>query len=270
MNTRRYPLDTGVSSRRAGGRLWLRCGALSIAALALLVAAGWGGLLTYRWLDAPLNTIAIASSGQQVARAELEVLVNSALDGGFLSLDLDALCAALVAHPWIAEVRARRHWPDRLEIKVVEEVAIAHWGDQGFLNRQGETLHVADHRQLPALPYLSGPEGSVDAVMREYRDVSEVLLNSGLRVLEFGMDRHERRKLRLDAGFTVLLGQRRVLARVQRFAQVWVDGLRHRQQDIAGVDARYENGVAVAWHQNIAQRQTSTFGRPGDELRVGF
>lgn len=248
---RRYQQAAMRPSPSAGRTLeWLRKIGKVVARLTVLATVsliGWGGVAAYRWLDAPVATVAITTPTLRVTQVEIETMVNAALDGGFLSLDLDGLCAALTSHPWIAEATARRYWPDRIEIAVVEETPIARWGEHSFLNQRGQMLDVEDASGLADLPYLFGPEGSMHEVMREYRDVSELLLTQGLKVIEFGADKHHRWRLRLADGFAVSLGEKDVLARVRRFLQVWMQELNTRRNEILAVDARYENGVAVSW-----------------------
>jgi len=226
---------------RLGGML------ITLFVVAMLCATVWAGFLLYRWLDVPVMTVAIASPLQRVSRSELETVVSATMNGGFLSLNIDALCATLEAHPWIAEATVRRYWPDRIEISVVEEVAIARWGEHSFVNNSGQIMHIDDVSTLTALPFLSGPPGSVQVVMREYRDISDLLLGHGLKVNEFGMDKHHHWRMRLDAGFAVLLGQHKVLAKVRRFLRVWVYELKERKDEVLAIDARYENGIAVSW-----------------------
>ncbi len=238
------------SSSMARALTWLRKIGKVLARLSILAMVslmGWAGVMAYRWLDVPVATVAITTPTSRVTPAEIETLVSAALDGGFLSLDLDGVCATLTAHPWIAEATARRYWPDRIEIAVVEEVPIARWGKHSFLNQRGQTLDVEDANALADLPYLFGPAGSMHEVMREYRDVSQLLLAQGLKVVEFGADRHYRWRLRLDDGFAVLLGEKDVLAKVRRFLRAWMQELSTRRSEILAVDARYENGVAVSW-----------------------
>ncbi len=218
-----------------------------IGLLVVAVAVVGLGALLYRWMDSPVSRVAVVSPLERVRQAELEAIVADSLEGGFLSLDIDALCVSLEAHPWIAQATVRRYWPDRIEIAVLEEVAIARWGDHGFLNQRGQISHLGDTGELSELPYLSGPEGSIKDVMGEYQDISQLLLVEGLKVSEFGMDKHRRWRMRLDTGFSVWLGQSHVLAKVRRFLLAWSDQLKMRKDEILVVDARYENGVAVSW-----------------------
>ena len=225
----------------------LRRALVVVAMLASLAALTAAGALLYRWVDAPVRSVVITSSLQRLGREEVESMITAAIDGGFLSLDIDGLCAVLETHPWIDQATVRRYWPGRIEVSIVEEVAIARWGADNYVNQRGRILPRDKVSGLDDLPLLSGPEERVEEVMREYRDISELLSSQGLRVSEFGVDEHQRWRLRLRDGIAVTLGRERLLSRVRRFMRVWEDELQARRDDIQSVDARYENGVAVLW-----------------------
>jgi cell division protein FtsQ len=218
-----------------------------VAMIMVLAGIGLSGGVIYRSVDKPVAAVTITTSLRRVSRLEIEEIVGVAIDAGFLSLDLDSLRHALEQHPWIAQATTRRHWPDRIEIEVAEETAIARWGHDGILNLNGELIRVNNVSALIALPSLSGPEGSVRDVMREYRDVNELLLGYGLKAKEFGVDGNRQWHMYLDAGFAVLLGQHNITAKVGRFLGAWGQQLKPQKDQIRSVDARYENGVAVLW-----------------------
>ncbi len=246
-----YPRGAARKSpTRESYRPWLdrlRRALVIVATLAGLTAVTAAGALFYRWVDAPVRSVVITSPLQRLGRDEVESMITAAIDGGFLSLDLDGLCAALEIHPWIDRATVRRYWPGRIEVAIVEEVAIARWGADDYVNQHGRILPRDKVSGLEDLPLLSGPEARVEDVMREYRDISELLSTQGLRVSEFGVDEYQRWRLRLRGGIAVTLGRERVLARMRRFMRVWEAELQARRDDIQAVDARYENGVAVLW-----------------------
>lgn len=230
-------VDIGRLLRVAGFTLALT------AALTVLVAAG---VVLYRYLDAPLRVVAVDGDIHHLRRAEIEDLVSQYLDGGFLTLDMRALQLGLEEHPWIASVRARREWPNGLYLHIDEEAPIARWRDGEFINGRGEVLPGVSADDFKELPELVGPENSEADVMAAYHALTERLAGTGLRIEWLARD-DEGLRLRFSGGTELILGRADTDARVERFLVLWRKGLAARRDELARVDARYGNGVAVRW-----------------------
>lgn len=227
-----------------------------LAGLLVLAALAWAAGILYQKLDQPVAVIGIDGSIRQLSTLEIEELVTANIEGGFLGMKLQRIRSALEAHPWIESAGVRRQWPDRLNIRIVEETPIARWGDQGFLNRRGEALFADQVVGLEQLPLLVGPKGGAREVMRQYRDVNQLLLSAGLRISQFRAEERGDWSLQLDNGVVMKLGRQRSMEQLQRFLAVWNQALAERAGEVALVDIRYENGVAVQWRPT--QEKAST------------
>lgn len=210
---------------------------------------GWGTVALWRSLDAPVAVVGVSGVLRHVERAEVERLVASHLRGGFLSLDLEGVRRALLDHPWIASARVRRRWPNRLEIEVAEAEPIARWGEAAFLDRSGRLLPApsAEVAGEEALPRLSGPAGSERRVMREYRNFAHLLAPLGLRIAGLALGSRGDWRVELVGGIRLVAGREPLAPRLARFAAVWRVALAERSAEVAEVDLRYGNGVAVRW-----------------------
>ena len=49
-------------------------------------------------------------------------------------MDVSGIQESLQKLAWVDQVSVRRVWPDRLEIQVLEQLAVAHWGDNSYMN----------------------------------------------------------------------------------------------------------------------------------------
>lgn len=231
--------------RVAIGRL-LRVAGVTVVlttALAVLVAAG---VVLYRYLDAPLRVVAVDGDIRHLRRNEIEELVSQHLNGGFLTLDMRALQRSLEEHPWIASVSARREWPNALYLHIDEEAPVARWRGGEFLNGRGEVLPGVPADDFRDLPELAGPEDSEEQVMAIYQALGARLASAGLRIERLVTD-DEGLSLRLAGGAELMLGRADTDARLERFLTLWRKGLATRRQELARIDARYGNGVAVRW-----------------------
>ena len=76
-----------------------------------------------------MERVAITGDLAHVSRDALTERISGSLSGGFLWLDLAAIREPLEALPWVHRVVVRRQWPDSIEVRVIEQRAIAHWGE---------------------------------------------------------------------------------------------------------------------------------------------
>ncbi len=230
---------------------------LWINRLLILVAVGIVATVAtqaYMSLQAlPVQQITVTGELAHTQRDAVQALVQPALVGGFLKADLEGIRAELEAMPWVFEANVRRKWPASLEIHVVEQLPIARWGEQGFLNHEGGIFHSERGAQWQELPLLSGPEGTARPLMATYRRMVDILSPLGLAIRELAVDERGQVEAVLDGGVTVALGSREFLPRIQRFVQLYRRELAPRARELARVDLRYATGVAVAFNEAVEE-----------------
>ncbi len=214
---------------------------LSALLAASLVAGAW--YLT-RPDTLPIHSVRIEGEFAHVTRDELRHAITQAAGGGLFSVDLGAIRRAAQTLPWVHHVTVRRVWPDGLRVSVTEQRAAAIWNDQGLLNDAGEPFYPVP-ASLPALPQLSGPDGSEALLLGHWHAMQKILAPLKLDVTRLAMD--ERRALRATLGdnMELILGRDEIYARVMRFTRMYTTlagrGAMRR------ADLRYSNGLAVRW-----------------------
>ena len=182
-------------------------------------------------------------------------MISRSLAGGFLSLDLHTLRAPLEAMPWVYRVVVRRQWPDSIEVGVVEQRAIARWGETALLNHAGEVFTPDSLADLPQLPRLAGPEGTHSLVMRRFLAVRQSLQDLGLQVESLTMDTRGAMTATLSQGGELVFGRDELAEKLARFGVLYGSRLSSRRNELARVDLRYSHGAAVAWRAEAAQRE---------------
>jgi len=225
---------------------WTRAGRAAgaiaaVAALALLLALG---------LDQPVRSIVIDGPFQRVAAVEVQQAALGALEGGFVSADLDRLRQAVEALAWVDRARVQRLWPDRIRVEIVEQQAAARWGEDGLLNTRGELFAEGVRHPPPELPRLEGPPGTHQAVAQRFLAVQDRLDKLGLSVAALRLDARGAWELDLSTGVTVRLGRRQVDERMDRFVQFGAEVIAGRAAEIRYIDMRYSNGFSVGWRGN--------------------
>jgi cell division protein FtsQ len=220
--------------------------------IALLVVS-IGALAALTWaLDRPIRVISMDGAFQRVSPGEVEKAVAPFTHAGFMSADLDRIQRAVESVPWVDHAGVQRRFPNSLHVTVVEETAMARWGESGLLNTRGE-LFVRQAAHVPAeLPRLSGPDGTESLAAQRYLSAQGRMLEAGMRIAALRLDERGAWEMDLDSGVTVRLGRRDVEERLDRFIRTASQVISHRLSDITYVDMRYSNGFAIGWRTPAA------------------
>ena len=228
-----------------------------IITLLLFCSIAYGANLTIQHLDRPITKVSIEGDFKYLITQQLVGLVNGQINGGFITIDLQALQNVLHQHPWVAEVSIQRQWPTYLRINVTEEVPIARWGNDAFLNRLGDKLIIQDNSQLENLPLMTAEFGSSSEVMKQYQRLSDLLLPTGLKLSKLKLDRLGAWHVETSNGIQLILGRNKVGEKIRRLVLVWETDLGQQSSMIKTIDLRYPNGLAVSWkdRKSLAESQ---------------
>ena len=220
---------------------------LRLLMVTVFVAAIFGADFIYKQIDTPLSKIMVGGNFNHLEEQELAELVNMEIDGGFLSMNLNQLRQELQSHPWIHQVSVRREWPSTLKVEVIEEVPIARWGKKGFLNRLGDQLSLPENSNLKSLPVLEADFGSSQDMIAQYLLLAELLAPTDLRLTELQRDAVGAWQIETASGVRIVLGRDQIIEKIRRLIVVWGSGLDIQLNNIATIDLRYPNGLAVSW-----------------------
>ena len=165
---------------------------IPVARFTMPLAAAVVVLATYHvsgnMLDRSIESIAINGPFQRVTALQIEEAISTELDAGFLGADVGRMQKQIQALSWIDSATVARRWPNRIAIRVSEQVPAAIWDERGLLNVRGE-LFVTEARHVPAeLPRLSGPRDRANDVARRYLEVREQLIPLGLDLRQVHLD----------------------------------------------------------------------------------
>ncbi len=231
--------------------LWL----LAVVLVALPVVAvveGWMG--GEHW---PLRTLRVQGALARVDRAQLQATVLPHAQRGFFAVDLGSVQQAVDRLPWVERSEVRKHWPDVLEVRIVEHRPFARWGEDRLLSEHGRLFPIGKLQVPVGLPLLDGPEARVPEVVALYNQARTQLANAG-GVLGVALDRRGSWSIALHDGTRVVLGRNDPGARLARFAPMLPQlASQNPQRRLVRADLRYTNGFALTWAKAAAQATSS-------------
>ena len=167
--------------------------------------------------------------------------------GGYFTVNVDEVQQAVKAIPWVAQDSVRRVWPDTLAIDVTEQTTQAEWAKGGLVNQQGVLFFPERNTYPKGLPVFDGPTGTERNLTEIFHMAKAIIDPLQLKIEEIHMDSRRAVSLKLSNDIEVILGREETRSRLERFTRVYRKLLAQRANDIARVDLRYSNGLAVGW-----------------------
>lgn len=223
---------------------------LMLAASAVLLVAGAVWLV--RVPSLPVRQVSFVEPLEHTRRLEIEQVLPASIKGNFFSVNLDAVRASMEQLPWVRKVEVRRVWPAQLEISVEEHRPAARWGEARgeLVNSYGEVFSVLlGSEEAGRLPLLYGPQGTSQEVLKRYGEFVSRFQTVGEKPVQLILSPRLAWQLKLENGMLVDMGREQVkaplIARLQRFLDVYPETVGKQATRPAVVDLRYPNGFAM-------------------------
>ena len=218
---------------------------LAVALVALPVVAllnGW--VASERW---PLRTLRVQGSLHNVDEKQLRATVLPFAKRGFFAVDLESAQTAVAKLPWVERAEVRKHWPDVLEVRVIEHRPFARWGADRLLSEHGRLFSMQGIRVPAKLPELAGPDARVADVVALYNESRALFASTGRDVRALKLDPRGSWSLVLSDGAEVIVGRSDARPRLSRFARLLPQLTAQPRQLLRRADLRYTNGFALQW-----------------------
>jgi cell division protein FtsQ len=228
-----------------------------------MVIAGALGVLAWQWDNLnywPVRNVAISGAVKNVSEQDVREQLLPYMNEGLVALPLDQVRDSLRSLAWVDDARVSRVWPDGLAVIVTEQQPTARWGDNSLLNYRGEVFIppvVGDYAELTS---LYGPKGSEQEVMATYQALSKVLGQRNMQLRSLRQDQRGAWYAQLEGELVLRFGSEDLPGRIRRFIAVFDRQLALYRDNIASVDLRYHNGLAVAWKTPLGEQKTAQEG----------
>lgn len=241
-----HPLGLGSEARLP--RIALRVAASAAALLAVAVLAAQLEPRVNRRIDA----IRVEGRFAHLTAAQLAAAAGIAPGDRLFKANLEDIRARVESLPWVANARVTRQWPDALALKVVEREAVARWGDDGLLDRNGTPFRPPAADIAQTLPKLSGPEARAGEVFAVYGKLAEGLADTPFALAGLSLDARgewtaQTQGLNGKPGIALRLGEEDPVAQIALLQGAVTRSVASQLDAVAYIDLRYPNGFAVGW-----------------------
>jgi len=220
--------------------------ASALFALAAAIGLFAAGQVVLRSSLFPLREVSVEGALRHTSRADVESAARTRIFGNFFSVNLEEVRRTFERLPWVRHVDVRRVWPDGLEVRIEEHVALAKWADGGLVNSQGEHFSARTEEHLPV---FKGPRGTAAEIARRYRVFAALLAPLHAPFAQLTLTPRNAWELRLESGLQLMLGRDvqsdPVERRLARFVDAYPGTLARVHGRREYVDLRYPNGFAV-------------------------
>lgn len=219
----------------------------------LLLVLGFGTyelaqrLLPYA--DRPIARVSVQGELSYISQQVVQERIAPYVSASFFTVDLAGMRAELEQMPWIAHAEVRRVWPDQVSIRLDEQLPVARWGNEALLNNQGQAFAPRELANYENLPLLSGPKRAQQQVMQQYQVLSQMLRPMGFSIARLELREHGSWFLTTGQGVELLLGRDHLVEKIRRLNSIYDKVLKEQITNIARIDLRYANGLAVAWRE---------------------
>jgi cell division protein FtsQ len=206
------------------------------------------------YADRPITKINVQGDLSYISQQAVQQRIAPYVASSFFKIDLAGMRTELEQMPWIAHAEVRRVWPDQVVIRLEEQLPVARWGDESLLNNQGQAFTPRELSNYEHLPQLFGPQRAQQQVMQQYQVLSQMLRPMGFSIVRLELRERGSWFLTTGAGsagpgIELLLGRDHLVEKMRRFIAIYDKTLKEQITNIARVDLRYANGLAVGWRE---------------------
>ena len=221
-------------------------GWLLLAVAAVVLAAGVFGF--YRVMtDAQIAALNVAGARSDAERSQVLAHVSPAVTENYFTSDLRAIRDRALELSWVDRVVVSRAWPNAIRVRVMPRNAIARWGTGRLLSDSGDVFTEVAPRNYQNLPLLHGPVSQSKMMMRRYNEINQLFLPAGIRLKELYLTERMTWFMQFDSGLRIIVDQDQTMSKLQRLSHLAHNDLKPVWPNIAAIDLRYRNGLAIQW-----------------------
>lgn len=228
-----------------GDRL-LSWGSWLLLIFAILVFVFGSYALYQRFMHAEIEHIDVVGVSAPAQQALIQH-IKADTAKGYFTTDLEQIRDNALSLSWVDRVVVSRAWPNAIVLRVTPRHAVARWGTGRYLSDDGVVFKPVQRFDHQNLPLLHGPHSQSRMMMTKYRDINQMFRPMDMRLKELYLTERMTWFMQFDNGIRLIVDQDQTMGKLQRLSEIAKTDLGLVWDNIAGIDLRYRNGLAVQW-----------------------
>lgn len=228
-----------------GDRL-LSWGSWLLLIFAILVFVFGSYALYQRFMHAEIEHIDVVGVSAPAQQALIQH-IKADTAKGYFTTDLEQIRDHALGLSWVDRVVVSRAWPNAIVLRVTPRHAVARWGTGRYLSDDGVVFKPVQRFDHQNLPLLHGPHSQSRMMMTKYRDINQMFRPMDMRLKELYLTERMTWFMQFDNGIRLIVDQDQTMGKLQRLSEIAKTDLGLVWDNIAGIDLRYRNGLAVQW-----------------------
>lgn len=244
---RRQAATTSIHDKPPSlGDKLLSWGSWLLLIFAILVFVFGSYALYQRFMHAEIDhvdVVGVSAPSQQALIQHIKADTAS----GYFTTDLEQIRDHALGLSWVDRVVVSRAWPNAIVLRVTPRHAVARWGTGRYLSDDGVVFKPVQRFDHQNLPLLHGPHSQSRMMMTKYRDINQMFRPMDMRLKELYLTERMTWFMQFDNGIRLIVDQDQTMGKLQRLSEIAKTDLGLVWDNIAGIDLRYRNGLAVQW-----------------------
>lgn len=204
-------------------------------------------------VDQPIEHFEVSSSFNELSKHDVSNVLEPLIGQSFFSIDIQQIQKELEALAWVESAVIHRKWPSAVGVQIQEQIAVANWGHESYLNSKGEVFTPSTTERADGRPLFTGPESASLRTRTEMltymTDIESKLMAWGLSADQLVLNERGAWSLGLANGPVIELGTDTTESRLERALKVYQGLQADARAAVERLDARYTNGVSVRWKE---------------------
>ncbi len=244
---RRQAATTSIHDKPPSiGETLLSWGSWLLLIFAILVFVFGSYALYQRFMHAEIEHVDVVGVSAPAQQALIQH-IKADTASGYFTTDLEQIRDHALGLSWVDRVVVSRAWPNAIVLRVTPRHAVARWGTGRYLSDDGVVFKPVQRFDHQNLPLLHGPHSQSRMMMTKYRDINQMFRPMDMRLKELYLTERMTWFMQFDNGIRLIVDQDQTMGKLQRLSEIAKTDLGLVWDNIAGIDLRYRNGLAVQW-----------------------